>query len=272
MADNGVWFKLWCAADDDADLDNLDVCDYGRWCKFGTYTKRHGTAGIVKVVAPARTLCSKFQVANFDELEAAIMRFPHVTLIEKTVTNAFVTVICKWENWHKYQVDNSTERTRKYRDRVTTKKRREEMRGDEKRKEEVKAPATPPVLSVDPSEKPKRNAEIERIFSMAKEIAGTDKNRARELCNFVGKMVREGIQFGDSESIVHAAILGTFQALKAKAEKDGKPIDQALLWPYLQKTYKHRRTGAFVQESDNHKREGIGKLGDILDKITKAQA
>jgi len=137
MADNGVWFKLWCASDDDGDLDNLDICDYGRWCKFGTHTKRHGTTGKVKIVSPARTLCSKLQVANFDELEAAIRRFPHVSVTSKNVTNAIVTLVCEWENWQKYQVDNSSSRVRKYRQSVTDKKRREEMRGDEKRRDEI---------------------------------------------------------------------------------------------------------------------------------------
>lgn len=135
MADNGVWFKLWCAADDDTDLDNLDISDYGRWCKFGTYTKRHGDAGVVRIVAPARTLCTKLQVANFDELEGAIRRFPHVKVCQKSVTNAFVTLICEWSNWYKYQVDNSTDRVRRHRKRVTIKKRRDEKRRDEKRRE-----------------------------------------------------------------------------------------------------------------------------------------
>lgn len=78
MADNGLWFKLWCSADDDPDLDNLDISDFGRYCKLGIHIKAHGTSGTIYLKPPQRALCAKFQVANFEALVEAIRRFPHV--------------------------------------------------------------------------------------------------------------------------------------------------------------------------------------------------
>src|SRR3989304_6152508 len=35
MADQGLWFKLWCSAATDPDLQNLSNADFARWAKFG---------------------------------------------------------------------------------------------------------------------------------------------------------------------------------------------------------------------------------------------
>src|SRR3990167_4705339 len=43
MADQGVWFKLWCSALADPDLSNLCLEDFARWAILGTYIKAHGT-------------------------------------------------------------------------------------------------------------------------------------------------------------------------------------------------------------------------------------
>jgi len=127
--------------------------------------------------------------------------------------------------------------------------------------------ATPPLLiSHPPPEKPKVNAQHEEVFRLAKEIAGGDKQRAAELCNFVGKTVREGIKFGDSPEVINDAIIYTFNQLKLKRAKEG-PLDNALIWPYLQKTYKFKRTAALQAESERYKREPMQKAGEILNYV-----
>ena len=139
MADNGLWFKLWCASLDDADLDNLDIADFGRWAKLGTYIKQHGQAGKVQISAPARTLCAMLQVADFCAFHAAVSRLPNVQINVhersaemKQVGETILTV--SFSNWAKYQGDFSTARVRKFRE--MKRSRGEEKRGDEKRGDE----------------------------------------------------------------------------------------------------------------------------------------
>ena len=134
MADNGLWFKLWCASLDDADLDNLDIADFGRWAKLGTYIKQHGQAGEVKISAPARTLCAMFQVVDFQAFHVAVSRLPNVqTSIQmrraklKQEDETILTV--SFANWSKYQGDFSTGRVRKFRE-------MKRFRGEERRREE----------------------------------------------------------------------------------------------------------------------------------------
>ncbi len=128
MADQGIWWKLWCSALDDPDLDNLDLADFGRYCKMGAFIKRQGQTGSIVLAPPARALCATFQVPDFNALIAAISRLPNVIVTAvSSETNATVTI----KNWLKYQGDYSTERVRKFRARETPKKRREEMRVEE---------------------------------------------------------------------------------------------------------------------------------------------
>ena len=135
MADQGIWFKLYCSAIDDPDLDNLDISDFGRWCKLGAFIKRHGTDGELTITPPARALCAMFQVADFEQLIDRFNVLPHINLrrAECSVageTNATVS----FANWMKYQGDLSTQRVRKYRQ--MKRSRGEEKRGEEKREEE----------------------------------------------------------------------------------------------------------------------------------------
>lgn len=144
MADQGLWWKLWTSALDDPDLGNLENGTWAQWAKLALYIKRHGTGGRIELAPPARVLCSLLQVPNYQSLCEIIATLPNVTIqVSDTqegenealhhVTNAIVT----YENWQHYQRDNSIERVRKFRERVTHKKREEEMRREEMRREEI---------------------------------------------------------------------------------------------------------------------------------------
>lgn len=147
MAEQGRWFKLWCSASDDDDLDNLDVADFGRWCKLGAHIKVHGTNGKLTLHPPQRTLCAKLQINTFEDLILVLKSMPHCTLNEEQisdpsgVTDASVTYTFTFDNWKKYQEDSSWLRMRKKREEdansVTNKKRGEEKRGEEKRREYI---------------------------------------------------------------------------------------------------------------------------------------
>ena len=135
MADIGKWFKLWASALDDPDLDNLDIADFGRWAKFGTHLKEQGKEGEITLTEPSRSLLAKLQLNDFNALILCIKKFPHVTV--STETNGTVSCNVKWQNWHKYQGDFSTNRVRKFRAK-NDKMKRSKRRRDETRREENK--------------------------------------------------------------------------------------------------------------------------------------
>lgn len=139
MADQARWFKLWCSAPADDDIQALSPGDRWAWAAFGAYTKLHGTAGKVKVSASNAALAAELGVPPGEPLIACLHRLPHLAVIvTEPVTDDVhttcksesrsdtVTVLAVWRNWHKYQVDDSSQRVAKYRSNVTPKKRREE--------------------------------------------------------------------------------------------------------------------------------------------------
>ena len=130
MADQGQWFKLWCSADDDPDLSALSLEDFARWVKLGMYIKRHGTSGTVTFRKSAEIQRQKFCVKTDADVISVLKRLPNCSFQEhenSTVTGVTILTVT-FTNWHKYQGDNSLERVRRFRARVTPKKRREEKR------------------------------------------------------------------------------------------------------------------------------------------------
>jgi len=144
VADQGIWFKLWVSALDDGDLDNLDIADFGRWAKLSAYIKRHGTNGVITLTTPSRTLCAMLQVKDFNSLIEVIKRINLCDLEaqKSTVTGVTIATVT-FRNWQKYQGDNSISRVRRFRQRVTVKKRGEEKRSTKKRIRESPASGDP---------------------------------------------------------------------------------------------------------------------------------
>jgi len=139
VADQGLWFKLWCSTLDDPDLDNLALPDFARWAKLGALVKRQGTAGTLHLAPPGRALCAMFQVPDFESLLRCFMVLPHVTVRRDKVTVSPETgAIVTFENWLKYQGDFSTHRVRQFR-------RMKRSRGEEMRREEMRREETPPL-------------------------------------------------------------------------------------------------------------------------------
>lgn len=178
MADQGLWFKLWCSAVDDPALSNLSLEDFGRWAKLGAYVKRHGSDGAVTLLAPAPILCAMFDVAGFDALMCAFERLPNVTVWRAEPPVSLVTTaVVSFVNWQKYQGDYSTPRVRKYRANETAKRRRDESRRDEKRGEggrTTHAPAPPPGKLTP--------ADIAAKYGQAPAYYGLDVQAAAERC------------------------------------------------------------------------------------------
>jgi uncharacterized phage protein (TIGR02220 family) len=129
MADQGIWFKLWCSALDDPHLDNLELCDFARWAKLGALIKRQGQAGSLTLTPPGRAVCAMLQVDDFAALLAAISRLPHVQMRRhNSAVSSETDVTVSFENWAKYQGDFSTHRVMKFRELKRFKRRREEIR------------------------------------------------------------------------------------------------------------------------------------------------
>jgi len=142
VADQGRWFKLWISALSDPHLDNLAVADFGRWAKMGTYIKEQGTDGVLTIHPPSRTLCSKLQVSDFDELLTVLQKFPHCSLRrDDSTVSPETNVTVTFHNWLKYQGDYSTARVRKFREMKRSKRRGEEKRGEEKNISSLRTPA-----------------------------------------------------------------------------------------------------------------------------------
>ena len=130
MADQQRWFKLWCSAPADDDLQALLPADRWAWAAFGAYTKLHGTRGTVTVSLTNKALAAEMGV-TVEDLVPALKRLPHMRVSEAVGDHGKVTVT--WDNWTKYQED-STQVERKRRS-------RSKKRGEEKRRE---VPLKPP--------------------------------------------------------------------------------------------------------------------------------
>lgn len=125
MADQKRWFKLWCSAPSDDDLQILDPATRWAWAAFGCYTKEHGTKGKVKISSSNTSLAAHMGV-TVDALFSTIKTLPHMTFEEGKNRNGELTVT--WHNWVKYQED-TTQAARQQTSR--SKRRGEEKRGEE---------------------------------------------------------------------------------------------------------------------------------------------
>ena len=164
MADQGRWFKLWVSAVSDPDLANLSLEDFGRWCIFGAYLKLHGEDGRLSIKSPAQALQILFRVPSFDGVVKVLESFPNCHLRVSGVTaptslHSEALIRVEWSNWQKYQIDDSADRVRKWREKkraavtgdsvspVTPieekRSRRDEKRRDETRREVKKSQQHP---------------------------------------------------------------------------------------------------------------------------------
>lgn len=152
MADQGKWFKLWCSALDDNDLENLSIHEWFCWARLGAYIKKHGKEGKIVFSSPARALMNLFRVADFPTALDIIKRFPSCKLGERSFTvtgetSSTVTVDVEYLNWLKYQGDFSNDRVRKFRDKkrhgVTAQEEKRRRRDVEEKRRDTTTPIIP---------------------------------------------------------------------------------------------------------------------------------
>lgn len=104
MSDARKFFKVNCSSLSDLCLSDLDICDFGRWVKFGVYMKAHGNRGQITLSQPARSLCLAMQVDSFSHLISTIKRIPGCRATD--IDLGRVSVI--WSGWAKDQEDRRT--------------------------------------------------------------------------------------------------------------------------------------------------------------------
>jgi hypothetical protein len=80
VADQGKWFKLWCSSLEDQALENMELDEWARWARFGTYIKRHGHAGEIEVNAPCRALQNLFRLNSYYEVLSSILKMPNIII------------------------------------------------------------------------------------------------------------------------------------------------------------------------------------------------
>jgi uncharacterized phage protein (TIGR02220 family) len=98
-----------------------------------------------------------FQVLDFDALESALRRLPHLDVRRDNSTVSGVTLLSvTFRNWHKYQGDFSSTRVAKFREMKRSKRRGEEKRREEKKKRGDLPPKPPvaPLAFPDPPKTP----------------------------------------------------------------------------------------------------------------------
>lgn len=132
MADQKRWFKLWCSAPSDDDLQHLPPHLRWAWAALGCYTKLHGTRGRL-LVNPTNAVLAAEMAVPLDSLFQVIKQLPHVRIEEGFSANG--TIAVTWDNWQKYQEDSTVA------ERVA--RLRSKRRGEENKKREEKE--VPPV-------------------------------------------------------------------------------------------------------------------------------
>jgi hypothetical protein len=167
VADLGQWFKLWCSALDDPDLDSLPLDQFARWAKLGALVKRQGTAGQLRLKSPGRVYLGMFQVPDFDALLDAFHALPGVCVRrEKRNIGNETSAIVSFRNWSKYQADLSTPRVRKFREMKRLRGEEKRLRGEERRGD------SPPTLIRGGSDQPER-----RVRSAPKPVSRRSRIR-----------------------------------------------------------------------------------------------
>ena len=107
--------------------------DFGRWCVFGVFLKKHGNGGTITLPYSVTVLLRLLRLSDGDSVRNCLSRFPHcdVEVLKNGDDHVPSHIKVTWQNWHKYQVDSSRERMRKYRANVTAQKRSRSRREED---------------------------------------------------------------------------------------------------------------------------------------------
>ncbi len=136
MADNKRWFKVWTSILTDPDMADCHNDIAGAWVRLGALIAQHGNNGKINISKSHFYRIIHLYTADDVTVQHFFDKLKTLNIKIKSCNDTFSVT---FEKWHKYQVDNSSERVKKYRQNVTV---QEEKRREEKRreKEEKKTP------------------------------------------------------------------------------------------------------------------------------------
>lgn len=241
MADQGKWFKLWESALDDQQLENLDLENWARWARLGTYIKKHGKDGELVVLPPCRALQTLLRVGDFDAVISVINVLPGYVIEEiksetVNVTIASVSFKIRSRNWSKYQGDYSTERTRRWRLRRTANvTRQEERRREVEEKRNPLPTALPSATSTSQANTngltPREKGTNPRALGTNPRSQGTNPRAIQEQEFAAAKeMVRKSQPPPGHYDTEDSEILGPEEFAKIKAGINGAEADEIPAW------------------------------------------
>ncbi len=118
----------------------------------------------------------------------------------------------------------------------------------------------PPAVDNFKDPDPNKKSELKAVFELALKIADGDLARGRDLKNWIGKTIREGIVSKEPEERTRKIIFSTLHAIQDRA------LESSVFWPYLTGIYKKIRTGVIQDESAKYKGEPVA-LGKLLDQV-----
>lgn len=212
------WVKLWTSCLSDPDLDNLSLEDFGRWCRFLIYVKQHGEKGIFHIKEPAATFCHIMRVACVNDFKTIAEKFPNVVISCNGNPSLHIFSI---KNWHKFQVDDSSDRVRKWRDSVTVQEKKRKDKEKEKkriRKDKEKPPISP--LTFEPPEYIESELWLAYLdVRKAKKAAKTER-ALREVVHDLDKFKAEG---HDPNEILRQSVVSGWTGIfpiKRKRDED----------------------------------------------------
>lgn len=113
MGDNLKWFKVWTSITDDPDFLEMSLEDIARWVLLGAYIRKHGISG--KIIISDNILAHLLRCEK-EEINVTIAKLHNV---QKNKNNNNDKNIVTFKNWHKYQIDDSSQRVSKFRQNVT---------------------------------------------------------------------------------------------------------------------------------------------------------
>jgi hypothetical protein len=114
MADHRPWLKLWKTAYSDPALSRLSLEDLGRWLRLLLFVGLNGEGGSITLPEGLEHLSNTLRVRSAKAAREALGRLPGVAIKEADFLSSAVTV--SFTKWKKYQVDDSSPRVQRWRD------------------------------------------------------------------------------------------------------------------------------------------------------------
>lgn len=140
------WAKVWHTLLTDPCYQGLSLEQQARYINLLIFVSAHGKKGSLRIDSPARQLLFTLQCSDFNHLKEVIKWLPNLKIKESKSNGDFIVT---FENWYKYQIDDSTERVRKFRQNVTVQEKEKEQEEEEDKNKRKKYGEYQKVLLTD---------------------------------------------------------------------------------------------------------------------------